>query len=539
MIGSAAPLCVLLDDAAITQRVSGLEFRREANGGVQYVKLRLLAPLDRNAVQAFQTIAIQDARNAETVATAQVADLGRSADPSGPSWDIAGFGPAQHASDQELPLIYITQDLSSFRQVNRMQRKMAAGISTKPDNSADTSQDGVLLNAPEGTTLATSDTVTMRFDAVRDAGMFLGKITISVDGGSNDANYSTKLLSSVDGSGGSVHYSATLSNAAVSGNTEVVGTDFTNGRNVFDLYLEYTGAGVTVANDSKWAHWYDLIVRTRLKDKDGTDLIPATYTYANDYVLAHEVVKDLLGRCLPEFDGANAYVDTTATHQIDSLTYPDGVTPGQVLADLLALEPAFRWWVTAAGQFRWEPLPTAVRYEHTLDDGASMPASAQEVYNRCRVRYRDKRGRTRWTSELSLTCPLLDDAGKVRSKMLDAGDEIATSAAATRLGNNFLAEHNVPANAGTITVARPIRDLETGRMVEPHEIEPGELIRVRGVESYPDALNADSNDGQTVFRIWSMTYNSDSHSAALELDTDSRTVANALRRLLTRHNRKR
>lgn len=536
----AAPLTVTLNGKHITKKVSGLEIRKEANGGVKYIRLQLMAPLDNYAAQAFDTIQVIDSRNANVIATGQVADLGRTAAPGGPSWEIVAFGPMQHTTDQTLPLIYITQALDSVRQVNRMHRGMGASIGTKPDNSADNAQEGIVLTAPQGQALATNDAVTMRFDGIRDVGMFLGKVTFSIDGGSIAAAYSTKMVSNVDGSGGSANYNTTLTTAAVTGNTEVVVTDISNGRNVFDFSLEYTGGGVTVADDNKWCIFYDLIVRTRLKDADGTDLTPTVgYNYTNDYVLAHEVFKDLLGRCLPEFDGANAYIDESATHQIDSLAYPDGVTPEQVLTDLLALEPGFRWWVTPGLQPRWEPLSTTVRYVHTLDDGASMPASAQEVFNRCRVRYRDRRGRIRWTSELSLACEVLDDAGKIRSTVIDAGDEIATSAGATRLGNNFLASHNVPANAGTLTVARPVRDLLTGRMVEPHEIEEGQLIQVRGVESYPDALNASSNDGQTVFRIWSSTYNDAGGVAVLELDTYSRTEAQALRKLLTGRRRKR
>lgn len=536
MIGNLAPIGVTLGNKRITREAGAVEFRKDAVGGVQYVKLRLLRPLDQAAVSPFDTVTLTDDRNAETIATGAVADLGRGADASGPSWDVVAFGPAQHASDITLPLVYVTQSLDSCRQVNRMRRGADVSTGSNPGDLADDSQDGVVIQFPEGLTLTTNDTATMRFDGIRDAGMFLARVSLAYDGGSIDANYTLRIWTSVDGSGGSSSWSATLPTAASTAAVRVT-TDFTNGRNVFDLMLDYGGGGGAVANDNKWASFYNIVARARLLNADGTD-ITAGASYTNDYVLAHEIVADLLGRALPEYDGANAYVDTAATHQIESLTYPDGVTPAQVLDDLLALEPAYRWWVTAAGQFRWEPWPTTVRYEHTLDDGAAMPASAQELFNQVLVRYRNKRGRI-LTRTRTLACPLLDDAGKVRQAVIDAGDEIATQNGADRLGDNFLADHNVPANAGTLTVARPIRDLTTGRLIEPHEIEPGELIRVRGIESYPDALNASSNDGLTVFRIWSVTYTSDSHSASLELDTYSRTTTNALRKLLTQRRRKR
>ena len=76
-------------------------------------------------------------------------------------------------------------------------------------------------------------------------------------------------------------------------------------------------------------------------------------------------------------------------------------------------------------------------------------------------------------------------------------------------------------------------------MVDPWEIEPGELIRVNGVESYADALNADDRDGVAVFRIWAMDYASDSNAATLELDTYPRNVYGALKRLIERRKPKR
>ena len=271
-----------------------------------------------------------------------------------------------------------------------------------------------------------------------------------------------------------------------------------------------------------------------LLNADGTDRT----SYGFNYVIAHDIVNDLLGRLLDQYEGATAAVDTSGTHQIDTLRYPDGVTPGDVLADLMALEPAFRWTVGPGGAFSWELWPTTVRYEVTLEDGGSFPVTGQEQFNQVEVRWRDKRGRTR-TNLRTAACPDLDAEGLTRTAHIDLGDEVASSNNANRIGDNFLARHKTAINAGTLNVSRPIRDLSTGRMVRPHEIEPGELVRVRGVESYPDALNASSNDGLTVFRIWSSTYNSDSDTAALELDSYSRETAYRLGLLARKRGRKR
>lgn len=230
--------------------------------------------------------------------------------------------------------------------------------------------------------------------------------------------------------------------------------------------------------------------------------------------------------------------------QIDQMVYPDGISAREVLDDLMALEPAQFWTsgpsgITGSGyQFSWTLWPTTVRYEATMEDGGNFPTTTTELYNKVLVRWYDRRGRSRSTTRTG-TCPILDAAGITRQAVVDVSNELGSLSNAQRIGDNFLAAHKYPPNGGVLNVARPIRDLYTGRMVDPFEIEPAELIRVRGVESYPDALNASSNDGQTVFRIWAMQYADSTNTSNLELDTYPRDTAQALARLQRMRNRKR
>src|SRR3546814_12534658 len=100
-----------------------------------------------------------------------------------------------------------------------------------------------------------------------------------------------------------------------------------------------------------------------------------------------DVCSSDLGRMLPEYDGAGASVDLGGTSfQITQLTYPDGTTAEQVLADLMAMEPGHRWTTTPdhTGNgygFSWEPWSPSARYEATLDDGGPVPPSSPDVYN--------------------------------------------------------------------------------------------------------------------------------------------------------------
>lgn len=537
------PLTVRVGTSHITAKVAGLSFRKEAVGGVANITLSLNAPLSSFAVTALDDVYVFDARTAETVAQGRIADPGRNADAnSGQTWSVAAFGPATHAGDDNRSLVYIDQSLTDGWR--RVRRGSSAGgqvdQSTKPGNTADNAAECIVAQFAQGKNVDPGDELCMRYERLREAEMKLARFSYTWDVGVTDANYSVDGVPRTDGNTATV---AATNNFNTAGGTvaKVVVTDWPNGRNTLDLRASYNGGAATnPANDKYWGAFSLVVIRGMLLDKDGTDI---TTGYSQDYVRAYEVVKDLLGRCLPQFDGANASVDTTATYNIGSLCYPDGISPREVLDDLMALEPAYYWTTgpaTSTGKFSfsWLAWPTTVRYEATLEDGGDFPTSTQELYNYVTVRWRDKRGRSRQT-KVTGTCPILDAKGIVRRAIIDIGDEFGTDNNATQVGTNFLAEHKYPPNAGTLNVARPIRDLYTGRMVDPHEIEPGNLIRVRGVESYPDALNASSNDGQTVFRIWAMSYSSDSATAALELDTYPRTTAQALARLQKRRERKR
>jgi hypothetical protein len=121
----------------------------------------------------------------------------------------------------------------------------------------------------------------------------------------------------------------------------------------------------------------------------------------------------------------------------------------------------------------------------------------------------------------------LTDAGLNREAFLDIGSDRSANDA-NQAGDVFLSEHKTPPNAGTLTVARPIVDLIGGGMVQPYEIRPGNLIRVRGVLPRVDSLNAQERDGLTVFRIIGMQYRASSGTAELELDSYPLTIAQAL-----------
>ncbi|WP_188782768.1 hypothetical protein [Nocardioides phosphati] len=529
------PLTVRVGTRHITNEVAGLQIRKEAVGGVKSIALRLARPLDKfdANLDLLEHVTIYDARSAEIIADGDLTDQGRGTDGSGQVWDMVAFGPAQCASDITFPYVVVDQATTQF--VRSSASSKSATTNTSEINANTPSLEVV---ADEGKTISTTWLGDWVYRALYQSRQKLARISVVMDAGVNGADWHQMVVTRNTPTGGGNAAVDIGASTTSSTRTGVVVTNFPNGDDIVSVRCARQTTSTTGGTNT-WFGFSQIKIRALLKSATGVDLLSG---YTTNTVVAHQVVNDLLGRILSRFDGASAVVSTEGVYTIDQLAYVDGTTAEQVLNDLMALEPAFRWTTSAdTGNgygFRWEAWPTTVRYEATLDDGGSFPVSAQDLYNEVTVRWVRADGFVRQVLRTG-ACPILDDKGITRRAIIDLSDEVGSVAAAEKAGDNFLDEHRAPKNSGTLTVSRRIRDLATGRMVEPFEIEPGELIRVRGVESYPDALNASSNDGLTVFRIWSATYNSDSHSVELELDADARTTANALRKLLKRRDRRR
>ena len=526
----------------ITPDVSNLSIKKQAIGGVQEISFRLNHPIDAfdPDLAALSKVYVQDGRSAVTIAEGRLTDPSRGAGSDGQVWEMTAFGPAQHATDITFPYVLVDQSVTDGWR--RTVRKPASATDTTgpaPDDPNDGATPGIVLQFPGGVAVDSTCSIAMRYDRIRESGQKLARVHYTHDAGITDTLYSFQGVTRTDGGTGEIAATATFS-TTFGVQSVVVVTDFPNGRNTFDVRIDRTGGATNVADDLHWGAFVNITIRALLLTAAGAEI---TTGYTQDYVLPHEIVKDLLGRVLTQFDGALATVDTGSTKQLDQLAYPDGVTAETVLADVMVQEPAYYWTTgpsTINGKyaFYWKPWPTTVRYEVTIAGGGSFPTSTQELYNRVMVRYRNPSGQIK-TPVFALACLALDNQSVVRQAFLDLGDEASSATAAQQAGDAFLVDHNVPPNAGTLTISGPIRDLTTGRMVQPFEIEPAELVRVRGIESYPSALNASSSDGLTVFRIWAMTYDGDSDAATLELDSYSRTEINALTALIKQRNRKR
>jgi hypothetical protein len=524
-------------DTHVTREVRDLVFRSSIPGGYASCTITLDRPLDIQAddIELFASLYVYDARHGGVVWEGRLEDPGRGANENGEVWSVAAVGGQAHTKDRNQPLIYVDRSLERWHRSRYSVPKARTEI-----DEIDEDTPALMVEAAEGAAISTSWAGDWIYRSIYYAGQKIARVRADFICGGNSSLFVVGVFTRVaDGSAvfsNKTGYSTTAS--TIGGYAADAGWD--NTVNVASLRAQRDTSSTT-ADENAWAKFYNPSVRCMLKNADGTD-ITASASYAVNNVDPVEVVADLLGRWLTKYDGANAVLIGSGV-DIDQLAYPDGVTSADVLDDLGLYDPGFYWAVwesNTAGKYRFEyiPWPTTVRYEATVVDGFDSPGSATELYNAVSVRWRESSGRIRNTRRTQ-TIQSLTDAGLTRQAYIDISDDMGSATNAIYVGDNFLAEHRYPPNAGTLTVGRPILDNLTGRMVMPWEIVPGYLIRVRGVSPSIDSLNPVARDGVTIFKMISTQFQASDVTCTVELDSYSRTVARALSNLHKRRLRKR
>ena len=522
------PLAVRLEgnqgSKTVTIEVRNLKFRSAIPGGFASAEIQLDRPLhlDSREIELYGTLFIYDGRNGNIVWQGRLEDPGRGATKEGEVWQIRAVGPSAHARDRQVKLIYVERSLERWQRIGAGNAASKGGMD---EIILDANSIAALqLQAPSGLIIPANWTTGRWYRDIEEAGQKLARFSYDVVNGHITTLWKDEAIVRDSPGGPSTTVFSDNWNTVRFSKAAVVVADFPNGRAMLEIQIRFASATVPTASDTEWGEFRSIVVRSMLLDAEGNEI---TTGYTQDYILAHEVVKDLLGRLLPLFDGVSASIDETATTQIDQMAYGDGANPERILADLVELESDFYWaaWEdTGAGnRFEWRQWPTNVRYETDSKDGFTSPGSGFDVYNRVSVRWRDPIGGIK-VEVRTATVPDLDDAGLTREKFIDLADEFGSEVLAQAVGDAFLAEHSSPPNAGTLEVGSPILDLDAGRMVAPWEIRPGHLIRVRDVRPRVDALNPTERDAVTIFRVVAVDYNADSNIASLELDSRPRTI---------------
>lgn len=540
----AVPLSIRIKtartDRHITSEARNLTFRSTIPGGFASATVDLDRPLifPPEDLVHFATLWVYDTEDGETVFQGRVEDLGRSAGPDGEVWQIAAVGSSAHARDRALPLIYVDREATP----ERWQRDRFSRSSAEVQYQDDSANEGpeIRILAHEGEDIPGSAAVygSVQYRAMYDAGLKLGRIRCDVINAVTNADYGNRIVTR-QGPAGSATTLATAN--WTSGGTSMLGSlgganAIPAGHDVANIRWARLIAGTFTAQSDNYVGEYSgIAVRCQLKDASGNDI---TSGYDLNSVLASEVVKDLLGRVLSEYDGANATVETT-THNIEHLAYPQGITPAEVFEDLMAVEIGYYWaaWEGEPADFEWRAWSSSVRYEADLTGGFTAPGSGGELYNEALVSYTDWTGRDRTTTRTQAVAELTA-AGLTRTLQVDVGENVSALASAQKAGDDALDEHQYVRNAGTLTIAKPTLDRERGMMVKPWKIRPGHLARVRGISPSVDSLNATARDGKTVFKLVEMEFDASSATATLSLDSHTREVARELARLAKKKRRR-
>jgi len=508
-------------DVHVTKDIRDLTFRSVIPGGFAACQISLDRPLslDPGEIQPYGDLYVYDGRNGSTIWQGRLEDPGRGAGRRGEVWTVTAVCPAAHARDRTVPLIYVDRDMTRWYRYFESPLSHPDLVERIQEDQGGNGLAALHLQLPRNTEIVANQGGGREYRAIREAGQKLARIGYNWDAGQTNADWFTQLVTRTSGT-----LAASAAHNTAGGSVgAIVITNFTNGDDLCEIRIFVNVAG-TVADDNGWSSITSAHVLAMRFNADGTE---KTTGYTATTVLASDVVADLLGRLLNDYDGANASVAATS-FAIDQLAYPDGVTPEQVLADLMRFDPGFYWaaWEEMASgkaRFEWKAWPSTIRYEASAADGFDSPGSATELYNAVTVRWRDTDGAIKRTRRTQ-TVQALTDAGLTREAFIDLGDEIGSSANAVRAGDQFLAEHASAPNAGTLTVMTPLWDADRGRMVEPWEIMPGGLIRVRDVLPRVDALNATARDAVTVFRVVATEYNAQSNECRLALDSQPRTI---------------
>lgn len=516
-------------DRHVTRDLHDLSFRTVVPGGYASASFTLSRPLNiqPEEIAEYGQVRIHDRRDGSTVWEGRLEDPGRAAGSSGEIWQVTAAGPAVYADDRTTSLIYVDSRMDGWQ--------IGAQSTTSVDVSINDTA-GVKMAVANGTTHGAGTAGLAVYHPIAYTGQQLARVTIPWTSGFLSSNYEVWLGTSL-GTAATVSVDVDVVTGTPSGTlTGQRGgvNPITAGHDTVRLRLVRQVSNYPSGDDTLWVEFLPT-VRALLMDVNGNDI---TSGYSTDTVLAEAVVRDLLGRFLNRYDGPNASIASTFVN-IDQLAYPDGASARRVLDDLMMLEPAYYWaaWETGENglhRFEWAEWPTTIRYEASTADGFDSPAASGDVYNAVSVRWRDGIGTSR-VARFTSTVDILDSAGIVRESFVDLSDEVGSTAMATAVGNAFLTQHQTPMNQGTITIARPILDIDRGRLVQPWEIKPGNLIRVRNVLPRIDTLNATDRDGITVFKIAAVEFNAADASATLELDSYPLTVARAISDLAKRH----
>lgn len=507
-----SPLSVRINsggtDRLVTSKVHDLTFSKTAPGGHRQASCEVwLPPSQFDGLGPADRIYVYDPTTGTTAWEGYTDNPGERVGPGGMGFALSANGGMIRAADQAERLIYRDTSLDSWE-------SESAGSFNAPSSTREVGQfpadagthagkPALYLQFPPGQPIDDQASALLSYRGFFGAGNSFGGVTGFRDGGMTSAEYQVGLFlirsfdgfpvatvdqSNLSGIGGVI----SLNQHAVSG-FDFDPYDF--GTISIRFALIRNGGATNVSSDNVWAALGDVAVLGGLRDRFGAKLGAPRL----DYVLASEVVEDLLGRLLTDaVDAASAVVDTS-TYHIDSLAFMDAATAANVIDALLKFEPDFDWGIgastlTGKHSFWFRQWPTQPRYILTDDDGLDLPGSEDTLCNRVAVEWVDEKGKAQVevvTADVPELGTRIKDADKV--SLPEGRGSLAN---AQRIGAQVLASKNAVQVAGTASVDRPLIDLVSGQKVMPWNLEPGCVARLqtKGVDVRVTEVSYSDND---------------------------------------------
>lgn len=511
-------------DRHVTRYVRGLRFTKAAPGGFHSASLELNLPQATfNDLGPADKVFVYDAATGKTLWEGFTQNPGAVDGAAGQRFDLSAIGTSVLATDEARGAIYIDRRLDPWFQSNAG-ASVASGSAQATEDPATSGNLGQVIKTQlnPGVPITTGGWVGMAYHQLGAVGMEFGAMFITTRSGMTDTNYRTELVTPLTffqiGPAGTINTTATSENRWV----DAGGPNPPAGTTVFLLRLRRAAGGATnITVDTLYSIFGNLAVLGRRMDRFGT-LVVSQFgagggMKSNTYVQADWVVEDLLGRVLT-FCDKNASTIEATTFQIDQLAYPEAVNARRILEDLAGFEPDFLWELlhsTPSGYvFNYRAWPTNARYEISTADGYNKTGGDVDLCNRIAVTWTDPQGRKQ-VEVVTATVPELDVTSRIRdADPVELSPGNSSSDNAVRYGQEILAAKNTGPKSATARLGRPVMDLLSGSRVQPWEIEPGYMVRVR-----------ESGD---LLRLTEMEYVDDDGAAILQLGLPTPTVEERL-----------
>lgn len=287
----------------------------------------------------------------------------------------------------------------------------------------------------------------------------------------------------------------------------------TNTENYLVLVTEFMDtAGVKVARDDVWWAASQVTVMGQRVTRWGANTYPAVDLTALTQVRAHQIIDDLVGRCLTEAVDPNDVHVAEGTWAFRRADYRDPVSPGEVMDDMLMIHADHRWRIgkrstsTGLASLSWQQWESTPRYIIDADRAeVDLDGERDELCNRVTIRWEDGKGRPRSTSfdaDPNLYPDIADLRGVHEPKPVDLGTALGDQDTVNRVGEQWLSQVAVRRPAGTITVTSPVLDVTTQQMVPPGQIEAGSTLALTTDEPVrAHRITSITHDGVNVAQI--------------------------------------